>query len=54
MKSNKNRGISMVYRLVRKGVSRGLSLDRSRGIARLNHTHFYNIPYLYILARWFI
>ena len=28
------RGIAVVYRLVRQAVNRGLSLDRSRDIAR--------------------
>ena len=30
------RGVAVVYRLVRQGVSRGLSLGRSRVIARFN------------------
>ena len=39
-----HRGVAVVYKLVRKGVNRGLSMDRS--ISRLNHTHFYNTSHL--------
>ena len=45
-----NRGVTVVYRLVRQGISRRLSLDRSSSIATLNHTRFYNT--IHIARHW--